>query len=137
MYNGTAQLKYYKTWIIAWTDPEIGRYYFNWISKAKCPQRQMRPSHITVVRMAPIERPTNLDAWGKYNDKTISFTYDNLIYFQHPYFYLKVWSPDIGEIRQELGLAEFREGYYCYHITIGNVKVNEKLNVQPQDKGEK
>ena len=125
MYSGTAILKYYKTWIIAWTDPEIGRYYFSWIPKSQYPQQQMRPSHITVVRMAPIEIPTKTDVWGKYQDRIISFTYDGLIHFQHPYFYLDVWSDDIGKIRKELGLQKFREGYGSYHITIGNIKSQE------------
>lgn len=115
--------------VVVWIDKEIGRYYRSLVPKSIFIQPQMYPSHVTVVRTA-IEIPSKMEAWGKYENEEILIDYSNEVHFDDPYFYLNAWSERIGEIREELGLSQYRmlhpSGYKdCYHITIGNTKLKE------------
>ena len=124
MFTGKAQFAYYQSWLVAYVDKSLVNYYYSLIPKYKYAQRQMYPPHITVVRLG-IE-VTNKIKWAqsqaKYNGATITFTYDGLIHFKSPYYFIKVWSNDIGRIRMELGLPQYRDSFNCYHISIGNIK---------------
>ena len=124
MYKGKAKIQYFKSWIIAWTDKDIINYYYSLIPPAKYPSRPRSVAHITVVRMEPKETvgQEGKSLWRRHQNRVISFSYDGVINYQKPYFFLHVWSDEIGQIREELGLPKYRQGFDCYHITIGNTK---------------
>jgi hypothetical protein len=107
--------------VVAEIDQSISDYYFSLIPKYYYANRQMYKAHITVVRIKK-ETPINLEYWLKHENRKISFIYNSEINFDGTYFWLKAQSQEIGEIRKELGLNRFRNGFDCYHITIGNVK---------------
>lgn len=117
-----AKLHYYHNWAIAYIDPQVGEYYYKLIPKYYYANRQLYPPHITVVRIEPIETIVHSRFWGIYEDEMLEIQYENKINKVGNYFFLNAWSKRIGEIRQELGLTEYRVGYNCYHITIGNTK---------------
>jgi len=102
-------------------DPEIARYYKNFIPKCYYVQPQMYPAHITVVRKSR-EEPTNWEAWGKYEGREISFSYNPKIYRDGSYFSMEAFSKDLEDIREELGLPRIRTGFDKFHITIANNK---------------
>lgn len=111
---------------VVWVDQGIADLYRVLIPKYYYAQPQMYSAHITVVRLR-LEAAKNLDVWSKYQGEIIPFKYDNEICFDGTYFYLRVQSDRIGDIREELGLPRFRFGdlgadKQCYHISIGNVK---------------
>jgi len=87
--------------------------------------RQKYAPHITVIRKEEIVRPK---LWGLHRNKIVSFDYDSRVCVGKTYYWLRVWSDDLIEIRQELGLEPLSElsmppdGERCFHITIGNVK---------------
>lgn len=116
---------------VVWVDPAIAKLYLKLIPKYYYPQPQMYPAHITVVRLN-LEVIKNMAVWNKYEGESVPFSYDNKINFDGTYFYLNVQSERIGEIREELGLPRFRfsdlgADKQCYHITIANVKQQEKV----------
>lgn len=110
-----------------WVDPDIARYYRALIPKAKYAKPQKHPAHITVVRIG-IEKPKNMQVWGKHEGEEVSFICESVVKFNNPYFYLDAWSEKLGDIREELGLGRYRMPhpespfFNRYHITIGNVK---------------
>ncbi len=103
-------------------DGGIAQYYLKMIPKWIDKQPQAYRPHITVVRGFGIEIPTNRDAWGKYEGEEVPFEYEGHVYYKEPYFYLKVNSKRLEEIRQELGLPRTREKYMGFHVTIANSK---------------
>lgn len=102
-------------------DQGISDFYRSLIPKCYYVKPQMFRAHITVVRNLK-ERPVNLDKWGKYEGEKIPFLYQNIVENDGPYYFLRVKSPRIEEIRIELGLRKHRDQFKGYHITIGNVK---------------
>lgn len=127
MYKSTGKLKYYDTWLVAYIDPEICRYYFSLIPKYYYAKKQMYPPHITVVRHGRDE--PNYEFWGKYEGETIEYFYRPIIRQSENYFWLDVFSTRLEEIRAELGLSlespytvppkGFRK---TFHTTLGNMK---------------
>lgn len=97
-------------------DQEIVRYYFSTIPKYCLKQKQKYPAHITVIRN--FEKIT----FDNYRSGDIvTYYYDNFIYENLKYYYIKCWSNDIIEIRKHYGLIGYRFDD-CAHITIGNKK---------------
>jgi hypothetical protein len=114
--------------VVAEIDQEISNYYKNLIPKYYYAKSQAYPAHITIVRLNK-ENPTKMENWGKYEGKTILFSYDPIIQKDENYFWLNAYSEDIGNIREDLGLPRFRDDSWMggikrneYHITIGNIK---------------
>lgn len=120
------RLQYFKNWCVAWLPHDFGNYYYSLIPKAKCAQRQMYAAHITVVRKG-IERVPNMDAWNKYDGKNVDIYYDLPIVSNGIYFWLDAYSEDIEDIRVELGMPRIREPFDCFHITVGNLKLEKGL----------
>jgi len=112
--------------LIVEIDNDFASYYRSlipkWVAK---PNKQRYDTHITVIRN---EIPTNLECWLKYNGKEIIFTYSPDIQTDGVYFWLNVYSTELEEIREELGLEKSSEwsrppdNTECFHITIGNLK---------------
>ncbi len=111
---------------VVWAEQDIADLYRKLIPKYYYVAPQLYPAHITVVRLR-LETAENMAVWSKYQGEVVPFEYENEICFDGTYFYLKVRSDRIGDIREELGLPRFRFGDLgadkgCYHISIGNVK---------------
>lgn len=122
MFNSIGQLDYNSAGkLILLIDREIVNYYYSLIPKYYYPNRQFYPPHITVVRCR-IEKPANLDFWGKYQGEELQFSYNSVIEYVEPYFYINCWSPKLCKIRQELGLLPFRQGFNSFHFSIANLK---------------
>lgn len=126
MYTGFGTLQYYTNYAVLWTDPEIGNYYFSLLPqylKIQGLQRPQNPAHITVSRRN-IEKP-DFDNWKYRDGDKLSFQYDGILWRDEFYVWLDVWSDDIAEVRGKLGLPTIREGFECYHLTIGNFKATQ------------
>lgn len=123
MFEGQAKLTYYSDYAVAYIDKGIYDFYRWLIPKARKPQPQKYPPHITVVRRS-IEKPTVQDNWRKYEGQSVLFRYDGLIHTNGIYYWLDAWSDEIGRIREELGLGFYRPPFDRYHISLGNEKQN-------------
>ena len=111
-------LRFGNTNVVVDIDDQIVQYYYSLIPKYYYAQRQMYRGHITVIR-------TGFETWPKsidYTGRTIFFYYENVVRFTEPYFYLNVYSDDIGNLRRSLGLTYNRWTFTCFHITVGNIK---------------
>lgn len=115
-----AVVKYYENWAIAYIDPQFGEYYYALVPKYWNLQRPKTPAHITVIRKG-IESP-DMSNWRHYENKVVDFEYEPILQRDDLYSWIDVWSIDIGSIRMYHELPPFREGFECYHITIGNFK---------------
>jgi len=107
-------------------DDDIAKYYLKMIPKyIATPNPQRYNAHITVVRN---EIPKNLENWKKYDNCKITFLYSTVIQTNNIYFWLNVYSEELSNIREELGLQKTSEfsrppsDEECFHITIGNLK---------------
>lgn len=106
-------------------DSEISNYYRSLFPKYLKVNRQLFAPHISVVRK---EIPVNLEYWGKYQNKELSFYYDNYVYNDETYFWLGAYSEELQIVRQELGLSatswitESPDSGHKFHITLGNLK---------------
>ena len=127
LYNSIGTLKYGSNYSLRLLiDPEIANYYRCFIPKKYNYNKPKYEPHISVVRKVV---PTNLQHWGKYEDKQIEFQYDNNIHFGTQYIWLNCFSKELENIRLELGLSihdEFTEPPQdykkCFHTTLGNFK---------------
>lgn len=95
---------------------DFGNYYFRLFPKYFEITRQKFEAHVTIVRS--FERAE----FKKNYTGRIDIDYDPMVYYDSPYYFLKCWSKQIGEIRKELGLPEYRKPFDYYHITIANTK---------------
>lgn len=111
--------------LVVWVDQSISDYYRSLLPKAWYVRPQYHRAHITVVRNGK-ENPVNMEHWGKYEGEIIPFEYEPRVYWGQVYYFLRVQSKRIGDIREELGMPRYRGGapqdVNCYHITVGNVK---------------
>lgn len=119
-----ATIKYYENWVIAYVDPQFGEYYYALAPKYWCLQRPKTPAHITVIRKG-IESP-NMFHWRYFEGHTISFEYEPILQRDELYSWINIWSGDIAMIRMYHGLQPYREGFDCYHLTVGNFKTQKK-----------
>jgi hypothetical protein len=122
MFDGKGKLHYHTEWLMLYTDDEIGRYYRALLQREHPAIKLNIPkhgAHVTVIA-GKYETPSNKDWWGKYEDETISFTYDPEILHKGKYFWLTIECPRIEEIRKELGLPPKIK--WPWHLTIGNTK---------------
>lgn len=102
-------------------DEGIINFYRSLIPKYYTIKPQKYKAHITIVRLN-IEKPTNMEPWGKYEGEKIKFSYSPRIKNDLTYFWLDSYSEDIERIREELGLPKYRVDRQEYHITIANLK---------------
>lgn len=117
IYDGKARIKVYDTYVVAYVDNEIGRYYRSLIPKALYVNGQRYGSHITVIR-ADVEKVSKEAV--EFDGKFINYSYDSEIFTCGTYFWLNAYSKDIEIIRKKLGLP--RKLYDTFHITLGNCK---------------
>lgn len=82
--------------------------------------------HITVVRR---EVPPNLERWGRDEGRIVEFWYETYVRNDEIYWWLRVFSDDLAQVRKELGLVAYGSTTMapdlkrCYHMTVGNVKL--------------
>jgi len=100
-------------------DQQIADFYKSLIPKWISVNPQRYPAHVSVVRR---ETPPNMDVWNKYQGTEIEFEYSQIIVADETYFWLDVFCPRLGEIREEMGLKAFPPWRNLYHITLGNSK---------------
>jgi len=93
-----------------WMIPPARRYGLN---------KPLYPGHITVVRWK-YETPSNY-CYCRSGER-LYFKYSPTIREDRLYLYLEVWSQDIGDVREALGLPRFIPNRNNYHITIANKK---------------
>jgi len=86
----------------------------------------MYPPHISVIRR---EVPPNMTLWNKHQGLDVVFEYDNYVFIGSLYIWLKVYSTELENIREELGLPRHRNTVIrppnespCFHTTIANFK---------------
>ncbi len=130
LYKAKGTLHYSEgKWLKLHVPHSIILYYKWWINKALHVKvsTPTHGAHITVVTgkcnpitRVPYEPIVDKKNWGKYENQSVSFTYDPYIHEGDVYFWTTVYSEELGDIREELGLP--RERYHPYHITVGNKK---------------
>jgi len=120
IYSTTGRLEYLKDYAVVWINGDLARYYRALIPKYYQVQGTRYNPHITVVRL-DLEKPDKTN-WGQFDGERIVVRYDAFIRNSGVYWWIDCYAPRIGEIRKTLGLAEFRDGYRRYHLTIGNNK---------------
>ena len=127
-FSSTGVVEYFEDYCILSIDQNISDYYRNLIPKSFYVQPQMKKAHITIVRKGK-EKVESREYWGKYSGRILTFSYSPIIQNDNTYFWLDSVSEEVGEIRRELGLSEYRDDTFfgglkrnSYHITIGNVK---------------
>ena len=116
MFKSTGKLVYYEDYAIVEVDPGIALFYRSLIPKHISWRPPMHKPHISVVRKG--KEPLNKII---YNNEIIEYEYDNYIYLDNKYVWLKAYSSRLEQIRLELGLPRHRFDD-CYHITIANFK---------------
>lgn len=102
-------------------DQGIG-YMYRWLIpryKKVCIPRH--PFHLTVIRYFEEDQVRD-DVWGKHHGMVINVQYEDQIQEDDTYYWLNAYSEQVGDIREELGLPRIRDGFNCYHLTIGNKK---------------
>ena len=132
MYSSKATIKYKNNiQVVAELDQNISDYYRSLIPKYYYAKPQKAPAHITIVRKNK-EIPTKMEFWGKHEGRIITFQYEPIIQTDGIYFWMNAYSSEIGYIRQELGLPQYRDDrLYAgiqrneYHITIANTKAKQ------------
>ncbi len=102
-------------------DQQISDYYRAMIPKYKVVYGQRHPAHITVVRIG-LEIPANMSVWEKHQRKLVKFEYSNFVEQDGVYWFIRVRSDEIAEIRKELGLPKHFDKKKGYHLTLGNTK---------------
>lgn len=118
----TGSLTYSPNWIVLNLGRDFINFYWELIPKARRYglNKPMYPGHITVVRFK-YEQPDR-DKWGYRDGARLSFEYSPVIEEDRLYLFLRVWSEEIGDVREELGLPRFIHSRNCYHITVANKK---------------
>lgn len=105
---------------------DFGEYYRSLIPKCIKTQAQAYDAHVTIVR-GGLEPIVNMEAWGKHEGKEIFFYYlPNVRYYANVYV-LDVFCKELNDIRLELGITQWRQGYKRFHVTIANDKFLRNL----------
>lgn len=110
-----------KWWLVVDADPAIGTYYRHLYSLEthRCLkiQRPAWKEHISVIRNEepPFEKQY---LWGKYEGLEVEFEVVPGVQDNTLYYWLKVVSGFLLDVREELGLV--RNPEYDLHVTIGN-----------------
>lgn len=111
--------------LVVEVDPDIAR-----LSRALAPRylnlggTRFAP-HISVIRHEVV---SGHPAWRKHEGETVGFEYGSYVYDDGLYYWLRVRSDALIDLRLELGLAAHSrysrppDGTRWFHITVGNLK---------------
>jgi hypothetical protein len=119
LYKAKGRVQVYDSYIVAYINPDIVRFYKSLIPKWIYVNRQKYDAHITIVRK-DAETIPNKENQPLVDGKTVWFYYDTQIKTCGTYYWMNVYSRDIEQIRISLGLSKCR--FDCFHITLGNIK---------------
>lgn len=110
------ELTYRGGWAILQCDLETVLYYQWWLERVGVKVNlPIWKSHISVVRGEDLPNP---EAWGLYEGNTIDFSYRiSDVWWNGDYWWINILSPQLEEIRMELGLSP--QPKYSLHWTIG------------------
>lgn len=117
-FKTTSKIVTYESWMVAYVCKDLSRYYLSLIPKYYYVKPQMYPAHVTIVR----KEVESADLTFAPRSGIIQIEYSPYIQTNGVYWWLDVWSDEIRCIRRSLGLPDYREGFSCYHLTIGNCK---------------
>lgn len=121
MIDAVGKLRFGNTNVVVDIDQAVCNYYFALIPKYYCASPQMWRAHITVVR-------TGIETWPRcmnfLDGSEIAFSYENTVRYVPPYFFIRVYSDQIGRIRQSMGMTFYSRRFDCFHITVANTKAN-------------
>ena len=104
---------------------DIARFYAALVPRSVGIRSQRYAPHVTVVRL---ETPSMMSAWGMRQGQRVSMWYDPYVYNDERYYWLRVHSDELLDVRKELGLPSSSrlsrppDGVECFHMTIGNTK---------------
>ena len=124
IYSPNSYLGKNNNWAILKCDDQIGDYYRTLYQReykalnGGYKLRIIKPiwsSHISYIRNS--DNITNLNNWGKYQNKMVEFEYQPGVLDNGKYFWLKVNCLFLSELRMQLGLSA--EPQYGFHLTIG------------------
>lgn len=109
-----------KYWLVLDCDHQLGKYYRTLYKLFHHNCRQLStPSwkeHITIIRNeTPISNPHK---WEAYNNQIVPFLYSNIMHHNDEYCWLNIHSPQLLNIRNELGLGTPE---FPLHLTIGKL----------------
>jgi hypothetical protein len=131
LYTSKGVLKYsftpaYGYRLVVDIDPEIPRLARYFVPKHIRLNPPRYAPHISVVRK---EVPKDLTTWGLHHGKRIKFEYSPIVDNDHTYWWLRVFSDELCEIRTKMGLLPHGrlsrppDDRKCFHTTIGNTKI--------------
>ena len=120
MFQIKGKVVYYQDYVIAKIDQQIIAYYMSLIPRYINLCRQRFPAHVTISRKSK-ENPS-YENWGYRNGDVINIECDSVLSCDSEYYFLNCYSNEIIEIRNNLGLPDYRVGFDRFHITIGNLK---------------
>jgi hypothetical protein len=111
--------KFDEWWLILECCPGLLQYYRHLIHQGTG-IKLLKPSwgpHISVIRGEEIKEEFR-HLWGKWNGRKVSFTYSpEDLFDEYRYWWINIQSPELAEIRQELGLPP--KPKYSFHFTVG------------------
>ena len=122
LYSCSGKIEYRGTWIICAVSQTIMEYYHAMAKKHLHLPKLNKPynaAHITVVA-GKYEDLTTHSRWKLHQGREINIAYNSFLTEMGGYFWLEVVSPELTEIRRELGLTDIPK--HPFHITIGNLK---------------
>lgn len=105
---------------------DVAGFYASLVPKSVGIRSQRHAPHVSVVRL---EMPNVMSEWGRRQGQHVDMMYDPYIYNDEKYYWLRVFSDGLLEVRKELGLPSSSrlsrppDGVECFHMTIGNTKI--------------
>jgi hypothetical protein len=105
-----------KWWVIVECDENIIKYYKYWVEKYYKVElnKPLFNAHISVVRG---EEPLNKELWRYNHECEVDFYYSVDIENENGYWWLRVFSKDLEDLREKLGLN--KDVKFGFHLTIG------------------
>ncbi len=123
VYSPRTHLSSSDKWLVLMCDDEISKYYrhlysmeypyLNGIKTGKL-TRPVWGAHVSIIRG---EFVNNIKLWGLDSNKIIEYEYEPGVKDNQEYFWLKVKSPYICDLREKYGLS--REPRFGLHLTVG------------------
>jgi len=108
--------KYEDWWIMAKTSNGLASFYRSLVAK-RFGVRLIEPSFNSHISIITGEKPLlNEDQWKKFHGEKITFKYSNEIFTNGYFFWIRVQSPEMIELREYYGLPPI--GKYFLHNTI-------------------
>lgn len=118
-YDPRKNTKHYEPWwALLLCEEEIPRLYAWFLLRHGVPTEptnKLWGAHVSVIKG---QKPPDEKLWGRKKNHTVEFWYTNQIRWNHTHAWLDVWSPEMSEIRESMGLPP----KVFYHLTLGRLK---------------